>query len=346
MRTDPGTHEAQAGRTATMRAVVQDEYGEADVLRLEEIDRPSIGDDEVLVRVRAAGVDQGAWHLMAGLPYPIRLAGFGVRAPKRRVRGRELAGSVEAVGAGVTALRPGDDVFGIGEGTFAEYAVASPDRLVRTPAGLSSTRAAALGVSALTALQAVRDQAQVQAGERVLVIGASGGVGTFAVQLAKAFGAEVTGVASGSKLEVVRSIGADHVVDHRSEDVTAGGVRYDVVLDTGGNTPLRRLRRILTPNGRLVIVGAETGGRWLGGLGRQLRAMLLNPFTGQRLGSFIASENAADLAVLAGFVAAGQVTPVVDRTFALDEVPEAMRYLRAGRATGKVVVEVDGARRP
>jgi NADPH:quinone reductase-like Zn-dependent oxidoreductase len=323
-----------------MRAVVQDEYGEADVLRLEDIERPAIGDDEVLVRVHAAGLDQGAWHLMAGLPYPIRLAGYGVRAPKDRVRGRELAGRVEEVGAAVTTLRVGDEVFGIGEGAFAEYARAAAGKLVPKPSGLSFQQAAALGISGTTALQAVRDRARVRAGERVLVIGASGGVGSFAVQIAKAFGAEVTGVASTGKLDLVRALGADSVVDYLVEDVTAAGRRYDVVLDTGGNTPLRRLRRVLTPRGRLVIVGAETGGRWLGGIGRQLRAMLLNPVTGQQLGSFIASENAADLTVLGELVESGKVTPAVDRTFPLEQVPEAMRYLRAGRARGKVVVAV------
>jgi NADPH:quinone reductase-like Zn-dependent oxidoreductase len=340
MKTDPGTQGARPGTTGTMRAVVQDAYGEAEVLRLEEVDRPVIGDGEALVRVHAAGLDQGAWHLMAGLPYPVRLAGYGLRAPKDRVRGRELAGVVEAVGTGVTTLRPGDEVFGIGEGTFAEYARASAAKLARKPAGLSFRRAAALGISATTALQAVRDHGKVRPGERVLVIGASGGVGTFALQIAKAFGAEVTGVAGTGKVDLVRSLGADSVVDYRLEDVTAGQRRYDVVLDTGGNTPLRRLRRILTPEGRLVIVGAETGGRWLGGTDRQLRAMVLNPFTRQRLGSFIASENAVDLAVLAELVETGKVTPAVDRTFPLDRVPDAMRYLRAGQARGKVVIDV------
>jgi NADPH:quinone reductase-like Zn-dependent oxidoreductase len=340
MKTDPGTHGARQATRGTMRAVVQDEYGEAEVLRLEEIERPAIGDDEVLVRVHAAGLDQGAWHLMAGLPYPVRIAGFGLRAPKDRVRGRELAGRVEAVGADVTTVRPGDEVFGIGEGTFAEYARAAATKLAPKPARLSFVQAAALGISATTALQAVRDRAKVRSGERVLVIGASGGVGTFAVQIAKGFGAEVTGVASTGKVDLVRSLGADSVVDYLAEDVTAGGRRFDVVLDTGGNTPLRGLRRILTPRGRLVIVGAETGGRWLGGTDRQLRAMLLNRFTGQQLGSFIASENAADLTVLGELVESGQVTPAVDRTFPLEQVPEAMRYLRAGRARGKVVIEI------
>ena len=342
MRTESGTPDAPHATTpARMRAVVQDAYGEADVLRPAEIDRPAIGDDEVLVHVRAAGVDQGAWHLMAGLPYPVRLAGYGVRAPKTPVRGRELAGRVEAVGRAVTTLRPGDEVFGVAEGTFAEYAPAAATKVVPKPANLSFQQAAALPISGLTALQAVRDQGRVKAGDRVLVIGASGGVGSFAVQIAKAFGAEVTGVCSTSKVDLVRSLGADHVVDYLlSDDLGAGERGYDVVLDTGGNRSLRALRRALTPTGTLVLVGAETGGRWLGGTDRQLRAMVLAPFVGQRLRTFISSENAADLVALSELVASGAVTPAVDRTFPLAETPEAIRYLRAGRARGKVVIDV------
>ncbi len=342
MRTDSGIPGTPTGATSTtMRAIVHDAYGEADVLRLERIDWPTIGDGEVLVRVQAAGVDQGIWHIMAGLPYPIRLAGYGFRAPKTRVRGRELAGRVEAVGSGVTTLRPGDDVFGIGEGTFAEYAPAAAGKLARKPDGLTFRQAAALPISGLTALQAVRDHGRVQPGQRVLVIGAAGGVGSYAVQIAKAFGAEVTGVVSTGKVDLVRSLGADHVVDYRlDDDLAAGERRYDVILDTGGNRSLRTLRRALAPTGTLVIVGAETGGRWLGGTDRQLRAMALSPFTRQRLGSFIASENAADLVALIELVESGAVTPVVDRTFSLAEAPEAIRYLRAGRARGKVVVDI------
>jgi NADPH:quinone reductase-like Zn-dependent oxidoreductase len=322
-----------------MRAVAQDVYGEADVLRLEEIDRPAIGDDEVLVQVHAAGVDQGAWHLMAGVPYPIRLAGYGLRAPKTRVRGREVAGRVEAVGKDVTTLRPGDDVFGVGEGTFAEYCAAAADKLAPKPANLTFPQAAAVPISGLTALQAVRDQGRVQPGQRVLVIGAAGGVGSFAVQIAKAFGAEVTGVCSTGKVDLVRSLGADHVVDYQRDD-GLGDQRYDVILDTGGNRPLRVLRRALTPTGTLVLVGAETGGRWLGGLDRSLRAMALTPFVGQSLRMFISSENAADLVALSDLLESGAVTPAVDRTFPLAETPAAIRYLREGRARGKVVIEV------
>jgi NADPH:quinone reductase-like Zn-dependent oxidoreductase len=342
MRTESGTHDARSATpSGTMRAIVQDAYGEADVLRLAEIDRPAIGDDEVLVRVHAAGVDQGAWHLMAGLPYPVRLAGYGVRAPKTPVRGRELAGRIEAVGRGVTTLRPGDEVFGVAEGAFAEYAPAAAAKLAPKPGGLTFQQAAALPISGLTALQAVRDQGRVTAGDRVLVIGASGGVGSFAVQIAKAFGAEVTGVASTGKVDLVRSLGADHVVDYRlGDDLGAGERGYDVIIDTGGNRPLRVLRRALTPTGTLVLVGAETGGRWLGGTDRQLRAMVLSRFVRQRLRTFIASEKAADLLALSALVESGAVTPAVDRTFPLAETPAAIRHMREGKARGKVVIDV------
>jgi NADPH:quinone reductase-like Zn-dependent oxidoreductase len=342
MRTESGTHDARSATpSGTMRAIVQDAYGEADVLRLAEIDRPAIGDDQVLVRVHAAGVDQGAWHLMAGLPYPVRLAGYGVRAPKTPVRGRELAGRIEAVGRGVTTLRPGDEVFGVAEGAFAEYAPAAAAKLAPKPGGLTFQQAAALPISGLTALQAVRDQGRVTAGDRVLVIGASGGVGSFAVQIAKAFGAEVTGVASTGKVDLVRSLGADHVVDYRlGDDLGAGERGYDVIIDTGGNRPLSVLRRALTPTGTLVLVGAETGGRWLGGTDRQLRAMVLSRFVRQRLRTFIASEKAADLLALSALVESGAVTPVVDRTFPLAETPAAIRHMREGKARGKVVIDV------
>jgi NADPH:quinone reductase-like Zn-dependent oxidoreductase len=323
----------------TMQAVVQDEYRDtADVLRLEQVARPEPGPGEVLVRVAAAGVDRGVWHLMAGKPYAARLA-FGLRAPKNRVRGSEFAGRVEAIGDGVTAVRPGDRVYGIGAGSFAQYVLAPEGKVAPAPAGLSDIQAAAVPVSASTALQAVRDHGRVTDGQQVLVIGASGGVGSFAVQIAKAFGAEVTGVARTDKLDLVRSLGADQVVDHTTDDVTASDRRYDVVLDIGGNTPVRRLRRVLTPRGTLVIVGGEGKGRWLG-MGRQLRAAALSPFVGQRLGFFVNRGNAADLVVLAGLIESGQVTPAVDRTFPLAEAAAAVSYMSEGRARGKVVVEV------
>ena len=326
--------------TATMRAITQDRYGEAgDVLRLQEIARPAIGEADVLLRVHAAGVDRGVWHLMTGLPYPARLA-CGIRAPKTRVRGREVAGRVVAAGPAVTALHVGDEVFGIADGSFAEYASARPGRLAPKPANLTFAQAAAVPVSALTALQAVRDRGRVQAGQKVLVIGASGGVGTFAVQIAKAAGAEVTGVSSTAKLDLVRSLGADHVIDYTRDDITAGGHRHDVILDAGGHRPLSQLRRALTPRGTLVIVGSEHGGRWLGGSDRQLRALMLSPFTRQRLTTFICSENTQDLRALTELIESGQVRPVIDRTYPLSQVSQAIQYLRDGHAQGKVVVNL------
>jgi NADPH:quinone reductase-like Zn-dependent oxidoreductase len=344
MATDQRTEQSEAGHVtdevSTMKAIVQDVYGEADVLRLEEIARPVPGDDEVLLRVHAAGVDRGVWHIMAGLPYPIRLAGYGFRVPKDRVRGREVAGRVEAVGKNVTTLKPGDDAYGIVEGSFAEYAVGAADKLALKPTNLSFEQAAATSISALTALQAVRDGGQVQHGHKVLIIGASGGVGTFAVQIAKAFDAEVTGVASTSKIEMVRAAGADHVLDYTREDIVAGKQRYDVILDMGGNRTLTHLRRALTPHGTLVIVGGETGGRILGGFDRALRAPILSRFVGQTLRALTNSENAQDLTVLTELIEAGKVTPVIDRTFPLSEAPAAIQYMVDGRARGKVVVTV------
>jgi NADPH:quinone reductase-like Zn-dependent oxidoreductase len=328
------------GKT-TMAAIVQDAYGEAgDVLRLEQIDRPGIGEDEVLLRVHAAGVDRGVWHIMAGLPFPIRLAGYGFRAPKTRVRGREVAGRVEAVGKNVTTLRVGDEVFGIGEGTFAEYAPARADKLAPMPANLTALQSAAAGVSGLTALQAVRDRGQVQPGQKVLVIGASGGVGTFAVQIAKAFGAHVTGVCSTSKVDLVQSLGADHVIDYTREDIAGGARRYDVIIDIGGHRSLTHLRRALTPRGTLVIVGSETGGRWLGGFDRSLRAPVLSLFVGQKLRALINSENAQDLVALTDLIESGAVTPAIDKTFPLSDAAAAIQYMQDGHARGKVVVTI------
>ena len=292
------------------------------------------------MRVHAAGVDRGVWHVMTGLPYPIRLAGYGFRAPKIGVPGTDLAGVVVAVGTDVTRFAPGDEVFGTGIGTYAEYARAREDQLAAKPATLSFEQAAALPVSGVTALQALRDRGAVQPGQHVLVIGASGGVGTFAVQLAKAFGAEVTGVCSTTKVDLVRSLGADHVVDYTREDFAATGTRYDLILDIGGNASLSRLRRALTPKGRLVIVGGETSGKWLGGSDRQVRAMVLSMFVSQKLGTFIAAGKQEDLLVLAQLVEAGQLTPAVDRTFSLDEAPKAIRHVDEGHARGKVVVTI------
>jgi NADPH:quinone reductase-like Zn-dependent oxidoreductase len=323
-----------------MKAIVQEQYGDPDVLELGDIDMPVIGDDEVLVRVHAAGVDQGVWHIMAGLPYLIRLAGYGVRAPKNPVPGADLAGVVEAVGEGVTRFRPGDEVFGIGRGSFAEYTCAREDKLAPKPSNLRFEQAAAVAISGLPALQGLRDHGKVRPGQKVLIIGASGGVGTYAVQLAKALEGDVTAVCSAAKVDLVSSLGADHVIDYGREDFAQSEHRYDVILDVGGNSSLARLRRALTPKGKLVITGGETDGRWLGGFDRQIRARLLSPFVGQTLTTFISSENSEDMIELKSFIEAGAVTPVIDRTFPLSEAPEAIRYLRAGKARGKVVITV------
>ena len=323
-----------------MKAVVQYTYGSADVLEFRDIDTPGIARDEVLIRVRAAGVSRGVWHIMTGLPYPIRLAGYGLRAPRTAVPGGDLAGVVGAVGQDVTRFQPGDEVFGIGTGAFAEYARAPESKLALKPANLSFEQAAVVGVSGLTALQGLRDRGRVGPGQKVLIIGASGGVGSFAVQLAKAFGAEVTGVCSTTKTELVRSIGADYVIDYTREDFADGAQHYDMILDIGGNASLSRLRRALTPQGTLVIAGGEKDGRWLGGSDRQLRALLLSPFVSQRLTTFVCSENNKDLIVLAELIEAGKITPVIDRTYPLTEVPQAIYYLEQGRARGKVAISV------
>ncbi len=321
----------------TMKAVIRDAYGSVDVLRLEEVAKPVAGDGEMLVRVLAAGVDQGVWHLMVGMPYVMRLVGFGVRAPKNPFLGYDVAGRVEAVGANAGALGPGDEVFGTCRGSFAEYAVARADRLAAKPDNVSFEQAAATPISGYAALQAVRDHGEVEAGQRVLIIGAGGGVGTFAVQIAKADGAEVTGVCGTAKTELVRSIGADHVIDYTKEDFAGGRVRYDVILDIAGNRPLSQLRRALTPRGTLVIVGAEDAGNWLG-IRRQLRAAALSPLVHPKLGFFISKERSQDLEELRELLEGGAISPVIDKTFPLDEVPDAIRYLRDGRARGKIAI--------
>jgi NADPH:quinone reductase-like Zn-dependent oxidoreductase len=313
------------GWEAAMKVIVQDVYGSTEVLTLRDIAQPEVGNKEVLVRVHAAGVDRGAWHLMTGRPYLLRIAGYGLRRPRNPVRGREVAGVVEAIGADVTRFRPGDAVMGIGEGTFAEFARAREDKLVPKPASLTFEQAAAVPISAGTALHAVRDQGKVQPGQKVLVIGASGGVGTFAVQLAKSFGAAVTGVASTAKVDLVRSIGADHVIDYTRDDVADGRHRYDVILDIGGNRPVSHLRRALTARGTIVFVGGESGDRWTGGMGRQM---------------FINKERSADLRYLTEFIDGGKITPVIDRTYPLSQTPEAIRYLEDGHARGKIVITV------
>jgi NADPH:quinone reductase-like Zn-dependent oxidoreductase len=321
-----------------MRAIVQDSYGSAERWRLAEIAEPEVADSEVLVRVRAAGLDRGTWHAMTGLPYLGRLY-FGLRKPKRPVPGLDVAGTVAAVGADVTRFAVGDEVFGIGKGSFAEHVSAREDKLVPKPANITFEQAAVIAISGLTALQSLRDAGRVKSGQHVLIIGASGGVGTFAVQIAKTFGAEVTGVCSATKMDLVTSIGADHVIDYTHDDFADGPARYDLILDIGGDSSLTRLRRALSPRGTLVIVGGEDNGRWTG-LSRQLRALALSPFVRQRLTIRIPKETLADIEVLAELSESGQVTSVIDRTFPLAEAAGAMRYLEAGRARGKIAIAV------
>ena len=320
---------------ATMRAIVQHSYGSADVLRLDRLPVPTIDEHEVLVRVHAAGMDRGTEHVMTGKPYAGRLA-FGLRRPRNPVPGRDVAGTVVAVGSAVTRLSPGDEVYGVAPGSFAEYAVGRPETLTRKPTNLSFEQAAVVPVSALTALQAL-EAGGVAPGQKVLVLGASGGVGSYAVQLAKSAGAEVTGVCSTAKTELVRSLGADHVLDYRQDDFANGRQRYHVVLDIGGTPSLTRLRRALTPEGTAIFVGGENAGRWTG-MGRQLRGALLSPFLRQHLRLFLAKERADDLDRLTALLEAGTLTPSIDCTVPLERVPEAMRRLAAGEVRGKVAV--------
>jgi len=329
-----------ATTTTTGQAIVQDAYGD-DVFRLTQIAIPEIADNEVLVRVHAAGMDRGTWHMMAGLPYLLRVVGFGLRRPKNRVPGFDVAGTVAAVGAAVTRFAIGDEVFGIAKGSFAEYTAAPEGKLARKPSDLSFTQAAVVPVSGLTALQALRDAGQVKSGQHVLIIGASGGVGSYAVQLAKALGAEVTGVCSTPKLDLVRSLGADHVIDYTQQDFAAGTTRYDLILDIGGNPTLSRLRRALTPTGTAVIIGGEEGGKLTGGFGRSLRASAITPFLkGQRLAMFANKENADDLQPLTELIQAGMVTPSIEATYPLGKVRQAMRHLQAGNVRGKIAITV------
>lgn len=323
-----------------MKAIVQDVYGNSDVLRVRDIPQPVPGAGEVLIKVRAAGVDQGVWHLMTGRPYLIRLFGFGLKKPKVPVRGREVAGVVESVGAGVTRIRPGDEVFGTCEGSFAEYVCAKETLLGPKPSNLSFEEAAAAPISAVTALQAVRDAGQVAAGQKVLVIGAGGGVGSFAVQIAKTYGAEVTGVCSAGKVELVRSLGADTVIDYTRNDFSREGVLYDVIIDTAGNRRLSVLKRAMAPRGTLVIVGGESGGKLTGGFERSLAAPLFSLLCGQKFKGLVTKENHKDLQALATLCEAGRVKPAVDRVFPLGEAAAAIAYLHGGRVRGKAVIRI------
>ncbi|MGI9597023.1 MAG: NAD(P)-dependent alcohol dehydrogenase [Acidimicrobiales bacterium] len=324
-----------------MQAITQDRYGSHEVLELGLVDRPSPGPEEVLIEVEAAGIDRGTCHLMTGTPYLIRLAGFGLTRPKNKIPGLDVAGRVTAIGEDVSRFAVGDEVFGIANGSLAEYALAHQDKLANKPANLSFEQAAVAAVSGITALQALTDIGKIQEGQRLLIIGASGGVGSFAVQLAKVFGAEVTGVASTPNLELVRSLGADHVVDYTQDDFAGGNDRYDLILDIGGRNSLSRLRSVLAPTGALIIVGGEDGNRITGGVGRQLRAMMLSPLVGQRLTTFISKEHYSFIERLAGHMEAGEVVPAIEGRFSLDQTAQAVEQLNAGRARGKSVIVID-----
>ena len=342
MQTDRRTTVSSRTNTSagTMRAITQHAYGSAGTLNLVDIEQPEIAADDVLVEVHAAGVDRGVWHLMTGLPYLVRLSGFGLTKPKTPVPGLDVAGRVTAVGSKVTRFAVGDEVFGIAKGAYAEYAAAKESKLAHQPAGLTFEQTAVAAISGSTALQALTDVGRIEAGQRVLVIGASGGVGSYAVQIAKALGATVTGVASGAKADLVHSLGADDVVDYAAIDYLDGSTRYDLIIDTGGLNPVRRLRRALTRTGTLVIVGGEGGGRWTGGIGRQLRATVWSLFVSQRMRTFISREHHSNMERLADHLESGAVVPAIGRRYRLDQVPAAIADLAAGRASGKSVIIV------
>ena len=323
-----------------MKAIVYHEYGSPDVLKLEEIDKPVAQDDEVLVRVRASSANPADWHFMRGVPYVMRPQS-GLRKPKNAFLGRDIAGEVEAVGKDVTGFRPGDGVFAnVGSGGFAEYASVPEDFLVQKPVNLTFEQAAAVPLAALTALQGLRDAGHLQPEQKVLIVGASGGVGTFAVQIAKSLGADVTGVCSTRNVELVRSLGADHVIDYTQGDFTQSGQKYDLIFQLAGTSSPSDLRRSLTSEGTLVLSSGDSDGRWIGPVDRLVKAVVLSPFVSQKLGSFLAKENKEDLQFLKELIEAGKLKPVIDRTYPLSEVPEAIRYVVQGNARGKVVITV------
>ena len=333
---DRGT-ETHAMPGDPMQAIVQKEYGTSDTLHLAEIDRPTIGAGEVLVQVRAASLDRGTWHLMTGTPYGVRLVS-GLRAPKRAVPGLALAGVVAAVGRDITRFLPGDEVFGVGKGSLAEFAAAPENKLAHKPSSLSFEQAAALSISAPTALRGLSDVGRLEARQHVLIIGASGGVGAYAVLIAKALDAQVTGVCSTAKTEFIRLLGADHVIDYTRDDFTTGPQRYDLILDIAGNTSLTGLRRVLKPRGTLVIAGGEGGGRLLGGIDRQFRAVALSPFVRQRLTMLTPNEKHHHLERAAELLDRDRLAAVVEHTYPLREAATAMRHLEGGHARGKLVI--------
>lgn len=322
-----------------MQAITQDSYGGADTLTLTTIEQPTPGPGQVLIEVHAAGVDRGTWHLMRGEPYLVRL-GFGLRRPKQPTPGLDVAGRVVGIGTDVTRFTPGDDVFGIADGSFAEYAVADESKLSHKPEAISHAHAAASAVSGITAIQALTDAGRLEAGQRVLVVGASGGVGTFAVQLAKALGATVDAVAGTTNLDLVRSLGAENVFDHRVDDLDAIDAHYDLILDIGGRNPVRRLRRRLTPTGTLVLVGGEGGNRFTGGFGRTVRAAIRSPFVGHRLVMMISTEHHSFIDRLAEHLESGAVAPVISERFPLADAAAALRRMEAGQTGGKSVIVV------
>jgi NADPH:quinone reductase-like Zn-dependent oxidoreductase len=328
-------------RRNTMQAIVRDRYGSPDVLALQDVDRPVPKADEVLVRVHAASANPRDWHVLRGLPHIVRLMGYGLRKPKHRVLGSDVAGQVEAVGQDVRGFRPGDEVFADAvTGGFAEYACVAEAFLARKPTNLTFEQAAAVPLAALTALQGLRDVGQVQPGQQVLIVGASGGVGTFAVQIAKSFGAVVTGVCSPRNVELVRSLGADHMIDYTRQDFTAGGQRYDLIFQLAGTHSAADCRRALTTNGTLVLSSGDSSGRWIGPVDRILAAVALSCVVPQRLRPLTAKRSTADLQVLKALIEAGKVRPVIDRTYSLHDVPDALRYVEEGHARGKVVITV------
>ena len=324
-----------------MKAIVRDTYGSPDVLELTDIDKPEPADDEVLLRVHAASVNPADWHILRGAPYIARMQ-FGLRKPKDRVLGCDVAGHIEAVGKNVTMLQPGEEVFGSpfmhGLGAFAEWVCISEDLLAPKPAALSFEQVAAVPLAALTALQGLRDQGRIEPGHKVLIIGASGGVGTFAVQIAKAFGANVTGVCSTRNVEMVRALGADHVIDYTQEDFTQSGQKYDLIFQLAGTLSPSECRSALTSNGNLVLSSGESEGRWIGPVDRVIKGFVLSPFVSQKMASFTVKPNREDLQLLKQFIEDGTLTPEIDRTYPLAQVPEAIRYLEEGHARGKVVI--------
>jgi len=319
-----------------MKAVVYYNYGSPDVLKCEEIEKPTAGDNEVLIKVRAASVNPFDWHFMRGTPYIVRIQA-GLRKPKVTRLGVDVAGQVEAVGRNVTQFKPGDEVFGACRGAFAEYACTSESALVMKPDNVTFEQAASAPVAAFTALQGLRDKGQIQPGHKVLINGAAGGVGTFAVQIAKSFGADVTGVCSTRNVDMVRSIGADRVIDYTQEDFTKSGQRYDLFFDCVGNHSLLACRRVLNPKGIYIVVGGP-GGRWLGPLARMIKTLVLSRFVSQNLVMFLARSSKEDLTIMHELMETGKVTPVIDKRYRLSEVPEAIRYLEEGHARGKVVI--------